>query len=346
MLHPRTSASPSLVLATLLAALQLAPAPAAQVTTASLRIGGIDAVGCQGADDPPTLTGGVPASAELDLAYDQAALRLTLTVTNTSAVLPGQATPLLTRLFLNLPPGAITGATLAGQTAAGGATPDFALALGARRAGCMGSFELELHPRSGGLHGIANAAATWNGGGAGSAVVGPVVFAIDLSGPGAANVNARALAYGFSENGPLAPLNAGAKFQAGGASADESGWIGSDTRPDDCATSMWVLGDPRVGGQITFCRNGLRGCHDCLWISLLPGPTQIAEYLVPIGFPLVAVIDSDVFTGLPRCVTYDIPNDPALSGLRLYFVIVTFEQNPLDGITAFSFGDVFTLRIL
>ncbi|MFO1053002.1 MAG: hypothetical protein U1F36_12380 [Planctomycetota bacterium] len=333
----------SLVLASGVAT--LAPL-AAQVTTNSLAIGGAGAIGCQGSEDPPTLSEGVPASAQFDVTYDPATHRMTLTVTNTSDVVANQANPVLTRIFLNTPPGALTGALLVSQTGSGGANPDFELEFGAERAGCIGDFELSLETEHGVQGGVANAAAPWIGGPPGAAAIGPVTFVIDLVGPGAGNVNARALTYGYSENGARDPVHAAAKFQAGGATATASGWITSATRVADCATSMWLLGEPRVGTTVTFCRNGQRACHDCMWVSLFPGPTSVGGITAPIGFPLLAVLSGSYFTELPLCFPMQIPDDPNLSGVPVYFLIATMDDNGPTGIPTFSFGDVFTVRLL
>ncbi len=329
-----------------LAALSLAASLDAQVTQVAVAIGGQDAVGCQGDDNPPSLTGGVPASGIVDFTYDQSTQRLTLIVTNTSEVIDHQATPLLTRVYLNTPPGAIDSLTLVGQTAGDGSTPSFQLLRGDRRAGCLGRFEVEIVGTRGGNYGIANPMG--NTGPSHRAVQGPVTFEIDCAGPGAANANARAFAYGFSVNGPRAGVSVGAKFQAGGRGAEESGFLSSSQRPEDCATSMWLTGNPVVGGQVQFCRNGQRSCHDCLSISLHPGPTRVGDYLIPIGFPLLAVIDGGFFDTDERCIAYDIPNDPVLSGVRLYFVIATYYDdgnNQALGIPTVSFGDQFSFQI-
>lgn len=318
----------------------------AQVSTNSLSIGGLSAPGCQGGDDPPTLSGGVPAGATYDVSYDPSTSRMTLTVTNTSPIVADQATPLLTRIFLNTPPGAISAATLIQQSGAGGATPDFELEFGSERAGCIGDFELCLETRGGVSGGIANAAAIRVGGPPGAAVIGPATFVIQLSGPGAANIHARAITYGYSENGARAATHAAAKFQAAGASANESGWIGAPTHVEDCATSIWLTSEPRIGTTVTLCRNGQLGCHDCMWVSLLPGPTQVGDIVAPIGFPLLAVLTGTFFTQMPLCFPIQIPGDPALSGLPIYFVLATTDSTASFGIPAFSFGEVFTVRLL
>ena len=196
------------------------------------------------------------------------------------------------------------------------------------------------------IGGIANANAPHVGGPPGAAVIGPAVFEIQLIGPGAAGLHARALTYGYSEDGAREPVHAAAKFQAGGANAEQSGFLSSAVRVPDCATSMWLTGQPRVGTTVTFCRNGQSGCHDCMWVSLFPGPTSVGNLIAPIGFPLLAVLNGNVFTSLPLCFPLAIPDDPNLSGVPVYFVLATMDDNGPSGIPTFSFGDVFTVRLL
>lgn len=327
--------------------LLLPAALCAQVTTNTLTIGEAGAIGCQGPSDPPTLTGGVLASATYTLSYDQATRRMTLTIDNTSTVVSGEATPLLTKAFLNLPADTVTHAILVSQSAPGVVQPDFELDLDMEDdgAGCLGDFELELETRHGVRGGIANPAATRVGGPVGAAVIGPATFVIEFVGPGAASLNARAISYGWSDAGRRPAVNAGAKFQAGGANAEESGYLGSTTSIPDCATSMWLVGDPRVGTTVTFCRNGQRGCHDCLWVSLFPGPTSVGGITAPIGLPLLLVLSGDVFTQLPLCLPLSIPGDTGLIGLQVYFVLATAQTGGGLGIPTYSFGDVFVVRL-
>src|SRR5690606_10232594 len=135
---------------------------------------------------PATLTAGVPASARFDFAYDRATGLLTLTVTNTSPIVGNDANPVLTGFFLNLPRGAITGASLVSQSGSGGAPAAFVLSYGenAFAANCFGDFALRLSAGGTPNGAIANALATNIGGPPGAAVIGPVVFVIQLSGPG------------------------------------------------------------------------------------------------------------------------------------------------------------------
>src|SRR5262245_59237058 len=108
----------SLCMGPALAALPLfAPLAAQHPSTHTLIVGGGGALGCQGPEDPPTLSGGVLASAQLDLTYDQTTRELTLVVTNQSTVVAGEPNPVVTDISFNTPAGTVTGATLLSQSA-------------------------------------------------------------------------------------------------------------------------------------------------------------------------------------------------------------------------------------
>jgi hypothetical protein len=104
----------------------------------------------------------VTPGAGITFAYDQSTGVLSVTIDNTTPVVAGEATATISEVHFNLPPGAVTGAVLANQTGAGGATPAFTLSFDAdtaaapnpNGAGCLGNFNVTL---SGGA--IANAAA-------------------------------------------------------------------------------------------------------------------------------------------------------------------------------------------
>jgi len=307
----------------------------AQTTMATLQIGGPDTYGCQNGDNPPTLTGHVPASATFEFSYDQASHELKLVVTNTSEVVANSYTPLLTRMYFNLPPDAVSSIELVDQVGSGGAAPDFKLDSGSLSAACFGYFDVRISPDTSRLHGIANAAATQVGSGA---VTGPVTFTMKLAGPGAGGIDATAIAHGFSSHAPSHTANGAAKFQAGGRKGCDSGYIGTGK---ECATSMYVLGEPKIGETIQFCQSGSKCCHDCLWISLDPGPTVIGGYVIPVGLPLVFSADFGRFGSKPTCLPLSIPNDPLLSGLSIYFAIATFRTGSMN----VSFGNGYKLTI-
>jgi hypothetical protein len=169
-----------------------------------------------------------------------------------------------------------------------------------------------------------------------------VTFVLQLSGPGVSTLISRSLALGYSEHGLRADVHAAGLFVGGGRHALDVGYLGSGVI-DFCSTSIWIVGEPRIGNTISFCQNGQRGCHDCLWASLNPGPTEFFGRTIPIGFPLFSVLDFGPFIGTSRCRNVFIPNDPGLAGAVFYFMILS--RDPTEGIASFSFGDVFPVPL-
>ncbi|HYC76998.1 MAG TPA: hypothetical protein VEI02_05160, partial [Planctomycetota bacterium] len=89
---------------------------AASVASAQIVVN-VDDVGCQdGFNNVNALTGGVPASASVSFDYNSATQRLTLVVSNTSPVIAGQHTPLITRILFNAPELAVTSMSIVSQT--------------------------------------------------------------------------------------------------------------------------------------------------------------------------------------------------------------------------------------
>lgn len=316
-------------------------------STASITIGA-DGQGCQTpAGAPATLTAGVPASATFDFAYDRTTALLTLTVTNTSAIVGDDANPVLTEFFLNLPKDAVTGAELVSQTGAGGAAAAFdaTCSFDALHANCFGDFDLRISA-GGTPHGaIANGLATNVGGPPGAAVVGPVVFVIQLSGPGVSNVNAGSIANGYSSGGARANVRVAAKFVAAGPNAAQSGMLASGS---ECECGTWATAPARIGTTIQLCQNGQAGCHDCLWISGIAGPTRFGapfNLTSQVGFPLLAILDYDFGPNNEICTPIAIPNDPQLVGVTLYFDVLT-HPNPFGSIADLGFCGAFDFTIV
>jgi hypothetical protein len=310
----------------ILSSLALTAALSAQ-TSAVVQVGVTGDVGCQASvDGRPLLTGNVAASAEFAFEYDAATGRLRLTITNTSPIVTGEATPLLTRAWFNLPDVAVTGASIVDQSAAGGATPAWSLShdSDARRANCLGNFDVEIGVAGGGVrNGLANAAATNIGGPPGAAVVGPLELQIQLAGPGIHTLNASAIAFGYSQSAALASTNVAAKFMAAGPGAEESGVLGNAA---NCACGAWANGPARLGERVTICQEGEAGCHDCVWVSLEAGPTPIGapfNLIAPIGLPILTQFDFDFPSNNRICFDLDVPNDPNLVGVTLYFATLT-----------------------
>lgn len=320
--------------------------PLVAQNTATVTIGDPDGQGCQSMT-APTLTGGVPASATFDFAYDRATAMLTLTVTNTSPIVGNDDNPVLSEFYLNLPAGAVTGASLVSQSGSGGATAAFSLGYGADafHANCFGGFDVLISSGSGPRGGIANASAPYVGGPPGSTVTGPVEFVIQLAGPGVSNINAYSIAFGYSSNGARANVNVAGKFVAGGPSGDESGMVASG---DDCDCGSWLTAEARIGTTFELCQNGQAGCHDCLWVSLNAGPTSFGppfNLTANIGFPLIAVLDFDFPANNEICLPITLPNDQNLVGRTLYFEVVT-HPNPLTSPADIGFCGAFQFTIV
>ena len=102
----------------------LSPAALAQggsITTETVFIGNPAAGGCQSIGNVPTLSGGTPAAARVDIRYNSGSQVLRLDVTNQSPVFPGIPNPVLTKIALNLPMGAVTTGSLKAQAGTLGA---------------------------------------------------------------------------------------------------------------------------------------------------------------------------------------------------------------------------------
>lgn len=308
-------------------ALLLAAAVPAQVSTAKVDLGVAGDYGCQNQASPPTLSNGTEASAEFAFRYDAGKAELQLQVTNTSKVITGVPNPLITRVFFNLPKDAVTGVELTDQGAAAGAVPAFVLA-GPGKVACFGDFDVHLdggQARST----IANAAADTIVGPQNSWSVGPVLFTMKLTGPGVATLTAGAIANGFSQNAPYQKVAVAAKFQSAGQDGDGSGFLGN--RPE-CAGGVWILGEPRIGSSIDICSSVADGCHGCIIVSVTPGPQRVGNLVVPIGLPVVELINLQPFNvENTLCVKAPIPDDKNLVGVKFY--MATVSVSPQDVVT-------------
>ena len=317
-------------------ALAAMPLAAQQVTTASVSITSPSAQGCQ--SDPGRLTGGVAASTVLDFTYDQSTARLTLVVTNDSPIVSGEQNPQITDLFFNAPR-TVTGMTLVSQSGPGTNQPDLAFDFGSAGVGCLGSFRAHLHTRRGSQGAIANAAAPMLGGRA--PVLGPVTFEFDLAGSGLGALVAESIAYSFNFDSNRAPSSVAAKFQIAGRNGEESGFLGNG---GDCDISFFTTADPRIGTTFDICQSGPEGCHDCMWVSLTPGPVTVGGIELPIGLPILFGFDFGEFgPNQEFCQPLSVPNDPLLIGTTLYFAVATF---PASDPTNVSLSSAFELTIV
>lgn len=332
---PRPSLLRSALSPLFLSAITAMPA-FAQITTSEVDLGAAGAFGCQGTANPPTLTGGILASAHLVFTYDASLARLRLEVENTSPVVPGQPNPLIAQLLFNTPHLAVTGLQLLSQSGAGGAAPAFALSFdpdttnGGNRGACLGEFNAVLSKSAGGPHGaISNPNADTIGGRAGAAVTGPVVFEFQVFGTNLAGLRADAFTSSLSRGG-VDPAVAAIHFQAAGPGAAESGWLADAV---GCRRGVWVAGVPRIGSTVQLVTSGDVGCHGCLMISLFPGPTIISGVEIPVGFPML--LEAGIFlTGAADALPIPIPEDPALRGITVYFGIAVFDANSPAGFNA------------
>lgn len=302
-------------------------------------------LGCQGPGG--AIVNGIVVGADVTLNYDGSTGLLQIVVENTTPIVAGEATAVITRMFCNLPPGAVTSAALISQSGAGGATPQFALTFdpdtsahpNPNSAGCLGrhSLALEVQGVSGG---IANAQATSIA--APQPVLGPVTFEVQLAGPGAAGISAEAIAASYSRSGPT-QTNVAMHFQAAGANGAYSGWVGD---LDSCRTGIYTVGDTAVGQTFDLCVTGSDGCHVCLWVSGTPGPFVLGNRTLPIGLPLLAVLNLGFLgvgpTGASTCVPVAVPNNPGLAGFSLYMTNVSYHLFQPNGL---SFSPAFTLTV-
>ncbi len=188
-------------------------------------IGGANSCGSNGSSNPGTLDDGITeASARFVFHLDTQASQLTLTVENTSKVLPLIPNPVLTDVFFNVPP-AITGMSVASQMGSGGATLAFALSFDGdlttspnpNGANGFGAYSVQLSTPGGGVQGgIANPAASIWLAPPGSLVIGPATFVFDLTGD-LSGLTAFSFNSLFSVIPPgNKPAVGAAKFQAGG----------------------------------------------------------------------------------------------------------------------------------
>jgi len=313
----------------------LVPTLSAQVTTHTVQIGNLDSLGCQNSDNPPTLSNHTRATAQLLFTYNAGTALLSLRVTNTSPVTVGVPNPVITEIGFNPPVQAVTGVTLQSQTGSGGATPTFTLTYDPQpgegddpnQINCFGSFGVLLDNGSGVAGAIANAAADTLAVPPSSAVIGPVNFVMRLTGPGVSSLTARTIAYGFSENRG-GHVNVAVKFQAGGRGGEGSGAI---SNAPDCAPGMFLVGTPRINNPITVCASAGPGCHGCVPMSLNPGPITVLGVQIPIGLPIIHGFDVPANRAHnPLCVTFNIPNNPALRNVTVYFVLVVAHDNTLQ----------------
>ena len=321
---------------TALVASLLAAAAAGQSSSAATLVNH-DGVGCQGFGG--RLTNGVPAGGTGTYLYDASTGVLELTIENTTPPWPGQSTATISEIFLNVPPGAVTGATLTNQVGSGGATPSFSLSFDAdtstapnpNTADCLGDFNISLTTGLLG-GGIANPAASTIG--TPNPVLGPVTFTIQLTGPGIGTIDAESFlaASSVSASPTTVATNFALRFDGGGPNSQDYGYSGSC---DLCRTSVYVVGQPAIGQTFDICVTGGYACHACVWLSATPGPSVAGPYTVPIGLPIAAAYTLGNFglgnAGNSLCISFTVPNNALLRGFEFYTSNVTYYALNVQG---------------
>jgi len=320
----------------LLALSLLSLALPAQVSKASVLIGDAKGYGCQGTSNPPTLTGKVLASGKLDIAYDAKSGELTLSLNNTSPVVKGEENPLLRDLFLNLPAKTVTSVKLLSQKGDAGAKPAWSMAFDAKpgdgkneiKANCFGSFSLGFAAPKGVAGALANPAGTSFAQPKSQLVFGPLVFELALTGPGTTYLDAGVIANTFAQGNASAQVTVAAKFQGAGVGGQQSGMLANGA---GCGGGISIIGTPKVGGTIDLCMSGATGCHGCLLISANPGPLKIFGMSVPVGLPILYAIGLPLYPSTNViCGPLNIPNNPKLANLTLYFALINLDPKTLN----------------
>ncbi|HET6204126.1 MAG TPA: hypothetical protein VFI25_15145 [Planctomycetota bacterium] len=331
----------------------LVTAARAGVTSVRKTIGEPGGASCCGPGSPPTLCDGVtPASANVQVTYDDAAHTLTLLVENTSPVTGGVPNPLLTSLHFNVPAGAVTGLSLLSQTGSAGAACDWSLQFdpdptsggSPAKLACLGAFSARLF-HGGVSNAIANAAADTLAARAGSWVVGPVTFVLDVTTAPGAVLDATDFANAFSHNPPGDfQVNLGAYFKKGGPQLKK----GRISCASACEPSAYVYGAPSLGGTVTFVLGGTPGCCGCLGLANDAGPTVFANVpgsaplAVPLAFPALVLIGTTPLSDAAAATReISIPTDPTLVGATFHFAGVLAD--PVTGELSSSTGSSFTI---
>jgi hypothetical protein len=306
--------------------LLVASAGIAQVTTHHLVVGGNGALGCQPhGQNPPLLNEGSEASGTIELRYDAATGVLDLRVTNTSTVVPQVPNPLVSDVALNLPAGAVASAELLAQTSSGGAPPRFGLEVDVAapphlQMGCLGTFGLRLHT-VGADGSIANANASTFVVPSKLLALGPVDFAIKLIGPGTPYLTASTIAQGLSQ-GAAPGVNAALRFIAGGPTGMGNGYI-SNVLPGGVSPSLWITAPPHLATTTQLCFGGRPRAVGTLLASLFPGPTMVGPIELPIGLPLALTLKlPPIPLSGTQCFPVQIPDDPQLVGITIYFTVI------------------------
>lgn len=302
--------------------------------------------GAAGCSEGAILSDGSPAAGDITFDYDPGKAWLSVTVKNTSPVLPGVSTPTITRVYFNAPTGTVTDAVLMWQFAPGSTQPAFVFGFDAdagdgldpNRAACLGTFNFRL--ASGGIKdGIANAdAVSICADLKDPPLTGPVTFVFQLIGPDVGNLRSDVFA-ASSSRGTDTPVNVAMKFD--GANCRGFGTLGNG---DLCRTAVFVRGSRELGDTLNLCVEGGEACRAFLGLSLVAGPSTIHKFLPPIGQPVLFTFDFGFFAPGQHefCLPVVVPYAPELIGLPVYMTSLT---HPVEG-DWWSFADPYTFSVI
>ncbi len=316
-------------------------------TTSKVIIGGQGSCASTGFNNPGLLDdGATPGEAVYTFTLDTLNSELTLVVDNTSPVTSGDPNPVITDVYFNLP-SAITGISLTSQSGSGGAAPSYSLATN-KKADGFGFFSVELSNGGGVSGGISNPSADTLGVPAGSNVVSPVTFTMELTG-NLSGLTAASIVGTFSTSAPNKPAVAVAKFQAGGPMG-ASGFIAEGycmtpatmtTLGTGCGATLtsdmpllntivnvtidsdaafapgWAVASPPVSSSIPF-----QGCQ--IWLNL-SSPIVFSQFMTDMnGDHTVGVMNPSYW------------NQPDHCGLEFNIQAVVFHKGgplPIGSIT-------------
>jgi hypothetical protein len=266
----------------------------------------------------------------MEFRYDNSTGILELIVQNTTPQVPGEANPVITDVYFNLPAHTDTNISLLDQSAAGGLPATFLMLVDEEqfvhphinRADGFGAFSVGLYAFAV-YGGIANPEATEWALPTGSQAIGPVTFRFSVTGSDAAHLNAADFALSPSAIPPGERIGSGVlKFQAGGVGGQGSAFIGTQ---GGCAPGLWFSGQPCEGETIEFVLGSAGGCAGCLIMSSDPTPFPfLGLFEVPISPPYRAI-----WVGTTASAAQAVPlNIPAgFEDFEGFFTLAEFDPN-------------------
>ncbi len=308
----------------------------ADVTSATLNIGGPGSHGSNGSSDPGTLDdGATEATATLTFHFNDASNTLTIDLENTSPVSVGVANPLLTELYLSMPR-QVTGAIFAdlqwNQSPTGpklelSFDPDVLIGIQHNDSGAFGAFSLKLTTGTGLPDGFANAAADTIAADPADVHFGPASIKILLQG-NLDGIEAEFFARAFSyTTGGLQAAHVAAGFEKGGPSTTAAGLITDEL--DGCAPLLFWDEPPMINHDFSFIFSGKQGCHGCAIWSTGKEETPITDtFSLLIGPDLHMFYVFEFNDSAYQTLTFAIPNNPALVGMVFAVQWVSMDMTP------------------